>query len=237
MIDLIGELRRIMNASAAETFDQSTDSLEAIRNFLTSTQGLFYRGEVIDIPGANQFTSTDLVGFGNTAFVNWWVFVFHDAGGAGAAPQGEARLVTAYVSATGVFTHNAFSAPLAAGDIVLILHPWLYGAIIRSTDATYSHPSGVAEQVAFTITPLYPLKILTIYLDLVNLTQNATIRIQTQIDGATYRRIETFNWTTGMDDGVYFRGIAIDTPLQVTIQSAVAEGAPRDIPYRYFEED
>ncbi len=35
MIDLIGELRRIMNRDAGETFDQSTDSLEALSIALT----------------------------------------------------------------------------------------------------------------------------------------------------------------------------------------------------------
>lgn len=34
MIDLIGELRRIANMNAAETFDQATDSLEALRDWL-----------------------------------------------------------------------------------------------------------------------------------------------------------------------------------------------------------
>lgn len=36
MIDIIGELRRIMNMSAAETFDQATDSLEAISNAIAA---------------------------------------------------------------------------------------------------------------------------------------------------------------------------------------------------------
>jgi hypothetical protein len=40
-----------------------------------------------------------------------------------------------------------------------------------------------------------------------------------------------------MDDGVYFREITVDMNIRVTIQSAVAEGAARDIPYRYYLEE
>jgi len=105
------------------------------------------------------------------------------------------------------------------------------------SDGTFSHPSGVAEQTAFTITSVRPTKVNSIYLDMVNLTQNATIRIKYQIDGTNYRTIETFNWTVGMDDGVYFREITVNDNVQVTVQSAVAEGVARDIPYQYFQEE
>ncbi len=45
-----------------------------------------------------------------------------DAGGAGAAPQGETQDITAYNSATGVFTTNPFTAPgVGIGDDMIIL--------------------------------------------------------------------------------------------------------------------
>lgn len=49
---------------------------------------------------------------------NGAVFIVEDAGGAGAAPQGEYSLITAYDDATGKFTvESNFSAQPAAGDI------------------------------------------------------------------------------------------------------------------------
>jgi len=127
-IDLIGTLRRMMNQTAAETFDPATDSLEAIRDFLISFfgEGLCYFGTIDSIPGANQFTISELAGLGDAKFTGAYpyrVFVLWDSGGAGAAPQSEMQAITAYVSAPGTFTHNAFTVALVAGDQVAILHP------------------------------------------------------------------------------------------------------------------
>ena len=127
-MDLTGYLRRIQNKDATETFAQATDSLEAIRDFLTTFtgEGLCYYGLITAIPGANQFTVPELAGLGDAKFTGpfpYRVFVLRDAGGAGAAPQSEMQRVTAYVSATGTFTHAAFTVALTAGDEVLIIHP------------------------------------------------------------------------------------------------------------------
>jgi len=51
------------------------------------------------------------------------VYVWRDAGGLGAAPQGEMQPVVDYNSATGDFEHNPFTVPLVAGDEVMLLHP------------------------------------------------------------------------------------------------------------------
>ncbi len=75
---------------------------------------------------ANTFAAAELAGYGNDFFRGWYVFSMWDAGGAGAAPQGEYRLVTDYVSLTGTFSHNAFSAISAVTDIVWLVHPLLY---------------------------------------------------------------------------------------------------------------
>lgn len=115
------------------------------------------------------------------------------------------------------------------GDVVTNLK-------INPTEATYNHPNGVAEQTAFTIALARPVRLKSMFFDMSNLTQNTTIRIKYQIDGANYRTIETFNWTAGMDDGVFFREITVNHNVQVSFQSAVAEGAARDIPYQYFLE-
>lgn len=103
---------------------------------------------------------------------------------------------------------------------------------------TFTYLDAGGEQVVFTYVPLRETKINTIWLDLVNLTRNNVIRLYHQIDAANYTVFETFNWTVGMDDGVYFRNIAIDTGrnLQLTVQETADEGADRDIPYYYAYE-
>jgi hypothetical protein len=95
--------------------------------------GLFYHGIVTAVPGANQFTIPALAGLGagklSDATAPYQAFVLRQAGGAGAAPQGEIQDITGYVTGTGVFTTNAFTVAVGIGDEVLILHPSLAGTI------------------------------------------------------------------------------------------------------------
>jgi hypothetical protein len=134
--DLVGKIRHMMNSGAAETFNPATDSLEAIANAVAAlgggvvtAEGLYYSGPVTAVPGANQFTIPTLAGLGAGKFSDatqpYWAFVLRNGAGAGAAPQGEMKAITGYVTATGVFTTGAFTAAVAATDEILILHPAL----------------------------------------------------------------------------------------------------------------
>ncbi|MBA7630678.1 hypothetical protein ES703_38202 [subsurface metagenome] len=102
------------------------------------------------------------------------------------------------------------------------------------TEGTYSLPNDVAENSAFTITPTGAQR-MTFMLDLSNLVQNVDIRIKYDMhgDGGAKPTMETFNWTTGMDDIVYFREISGQRAVEVTVQSVVAQGAAKDIDYEY----
>ena len=95
--------------------------------------GLGYKGIVTAIPGANQFILPGFVGKGLGKFDGvtnpYGVFVFRDAGGLGAAPQGELQLVTAFNSLTGLFTTLPFTAPIAIGDEILVVHPAIAAAL------------------------------------------------------------------------------------------------------------
>ncbi len=90
-------------------------------------ESLSYYGIVDAVPGANQFTIGALAGLGAGKFAGatnpYQAFVLRDAGGASAAPQGELQAITAYVTATGVFTTAAFTAAVGIGDEILIVHP------------------------------------------------------------------------------------------------------------------
>lgn len=103
----------------------------AILAALLAREGLCFHGVVTDVPGANQFTIAGLAGLGAGAFFDlagvnpYWAFVFRDAAGGGAAPQGEALAITNYATLTGNFTAGAFTVPIAVGDEVLIIHPFL----------------------------------------------------------------------------------------------------------------
>jgi len=223
-----GTIFRIINIS----------SVESLIVELARYQGLCYWCKVTAVISPTQFDALGIAGKGNSFFNDYRAYVVRDAAGLGAAPQGEQQPVSAYVSATARFTHLAYTVGLAVDDEILLLHPEISAQLVLgTTEGVYAHPSSVAEETAFTIAIAQPTKVNTILLNLAALTQNATIRVRWDSAGAgVYEAIETFNWTVAMDNGVFFREITTTRSVRVTIQSAVLEGAPRNIPYEYSTE-
>jgi hypothetical protein len=71
---------------------------------------------------------TNLAGFPEDIFNDdFYIEVIRNDNNVGLAPEHEIRLVTDYVSATGTFTTNAFSANVEAGDLVAVIHHSLVG--------------------------------------------------------------------------------------------------------------
>jgi hypothetical protein len=87
--------------------------------------GISFRGTVTAVNPGVSFTISTLAGIGAGAFVDanspWYAYVFRDAGGVAAAPQGEQEKVTGYTSATGLFTTDAFTANIEVGDDIVIM--------------------------------------------------------------------------------------------------------------------
>jgi len=113
------------------------------------------------------------------------------------------------------------------------IHDRIGGA---STEGTYSLPNDLVENTAFTIPAGTPgSQRMTLQLDLSNLVQNVDIRVKYDMhgDGAVIPIMETFNWTVGMDDIVYFREISGQRAVTVTVQSLIVQGAVKDIDYEY----
>lgn len=80
--------------------------------------------------GTNTATTTtttpvipELGGFGNDYFNDsHFMFVVQDAGGASAAPEGQYRIISDYVSDTATFTTRPFAASIDVGDEMLVQH-------------------------------------------------------------------------------------------------------------------
>lgn len=104
--------------------------------------------------------------------------------------------------------------------------------IVTTDNGTYNHPNDTNENEVLVIAASkYDAKVA---LDLNTLTQNATIRTYEQVDGATYRLIDTAVFPTDFPANTK----AIITEFQgdnrqkrITMQSSVIEGAIRAIPY------
>ena len=94
---------------------------------------LVYLAPITTAADGTSFACAQLIGYGNGFFKNWYAYLVWDAGGAGAAPQGEYSLISAYVSTTGTFTIGAFTMPHAGTDKVLIVHPSVAANITQAT--------------------------------------------------------------------------------------------------------
>ena len=112
------------NPATAGSFDNQTDSLEAIADAIAALTGIGFRQTCeVNAGGAGFFTAVGLAGFGDDFFnTGWSVIVTYDDGGAGAAPEGEVRDIVDYVSTTGVFTiAPVTSAAITTDDKVMIV--------------------------------------------------------------------------------------------------------------------
>lgn len=163
MIDLIAVLRRIANQGVAETFDQSTDSLEAIANAIAAmgfgpgiSLWMFGRCAAAMAPSMTIITTDNLgVVLPNDVFNNeFWMQVIHNASAPGAAPEREIRRITDFVGATQTFTTDAFTANLEPGDLVAIFHESIlpveilgFGTLDTSSDTVPADSTRAAGHV------------------------------------------------------------------------------------------
>jgi len=91
--------------------------------------------------------------------------------------------------------------------------------------------TNAGEQTVFTLTITARSKIGGIWLDFTNVTQDLTIRVKHQIDGANYRTFQTSSWTTTDDDGVLIEGFTAYRNVQVTLQCGGGGAGAVNIPY------
>ena len=119
-------------ADVASTATGTTSSEMAyIKGLIAS--GLAYGVPVTTATDTTHFKATSLIGKGDAFYKNWLIWVLWDAGGAGAAPQGESTAVVAYTSSDGTIQHAEFTQQLALTDKVLLIHP----VIATLINATY----------------------------------------------------------------------------------------------------
>ena len=112
--------------------------------------------------------------------------------------------------------------------------------ITSTVDATgtFSYLDAGVEQTIYELTNSTRKIINGIWLDLVNMTQNGTIKLYYKIDGTNYRVIDTVDYTVGVDSvGLLISGpISITEDFKVSYTEDSDEGADRNIPYTMIYE-
>jgi hypothetical protein len=107
------------------------------------------------------------------------------------------------------------------------------------TSGTFVLTSDTSEHTIIELTPSVVTYIYNFWLDLNALTQNCTIKVYSKIDGTNYREMLSMRLADLPPEyaaGMVLKEQIINTAWKMTIQSSVAEGASRSIPYRYFTE-
>jgi hypothetical protein len=207
-------------------------------------------GVVTQVVSPTQFIAAGLAGSGDQFFQDWAIFVIRKADGTGLPPQEEGPLCLTYNSATGTFTHVAFTVPLSVGDELTLLHPTFYAFGFQlsllaggSQVGVHTHADNNIPQLVFAWTGLLTRrKVHSIWLDFFNLTVNTAYILSSMIDGVNYRIFDSnlaAPWTVADNDGVLIVwNETIETDFMLQIQSTpAAEGAIRAVPYRVIYED
>jgi hypothetical protein len=114
-----------------------------------------------------------------------------------------------------------------------------YSKNVTIISGTYSHSSNTNEQIILTITVNGAAKLVNLWLDLSALTQLCTIKVYSKIDSSNYVEVPSMqlsNVDAASRKGMLLKEMTIDTDWKITLTSGTAEGASRNIPYRYYME-
>lgn len=115
----------ITTFGAAPLTNEGLTLADLLRNVIKElglgTYGTATGGSATTLIDTNELLSTQ---YNSNQWVGGWLQIVRDAGGAGAAPEGESRPITTYAPATGTITVNpGFSVAPAAGDSYIV---WNY---------------------------------------------------------------------------------------------------------------
>jgi len=103
-------------------------------------------------------------------------------------------------------------------------------------DSTFTLANSISEQDVVELTLTTRTKIHTLDLDVNALTKATTFRIYKKVDNTNYRLADTLNWDTVDSDVIELGGLVYNASIKITAQSAILEGATRDIPIKYISE-
>ena len=91
-----------------------------------ASRGLCYWGQVSQVISPTQFACANLAAMGDGFFKDYLAVVQRKFDGTLTDPKSEQRIISAYTSAGGLFSHAAFRTTLAVGDeVVFFLYPIL----------------------------------------------------------------------------------------------------------------
>jgi hypothetical protein len=122
-----------------------------------------------------------------------------------------------------------------AGDSICSKLNQIQGFLIaQKAESTYVYTNAGGEQTIYENNDTgFVRQVNGIWLDLVNMTQNGTIRLYYRIDKVNYRLVTAPTFTVATDpDGVYINvNMGVTDKFKITYEESVDEGADRNVPY------
>lgn len=105
------------------------------------------------------------------------------------------------------------------------------GSVAEATGTFSYDETSAAEQDAIELTITARATIGGIWLDMVNVTQDTTIKAYHKIDGTNYRQFQVNPWITTDADGVLIAGFTAYRDVKVTLQCGGGGGGSINVPY------
>lgn len=221
---------------------------------------LAYYGLVTRVISATQFVAAGLAGLGDGALVNYAAYVMAKANGTITPPHAEQPAVSAYVSSSGTFTHAVYTAALAVGDHLLLLHPDISttaNAIKTQTDKlagetpvsgsvsdNWQSGTGTSGETGEDLVTIgandtkYKLHALLVNISALTVGATITVKLFMQVHG-TERKVYSQAFTQGTDpDGLWIVNgtVGIHEALRVEIESNNAGDNGLAVDYDYMLE-
>lgn len=130
--------------------------------------------------------------------------------------------------------HDLLTTWLMGGGTPVLVTPVgspTYVPAVAEVAVTFVYDeTSVLEQVASGATLAARAEVGSIWLDMVNVTQDTTIRVYHQIDGTNYRLFQENIWVTTDDDGILIDGFVAYRDVQITMQCAGGGGGNVNVP-------
>ena len=103
--------------------------------------------------------------------------------------------------------------------------------VAEAADTFSFDETSALEQEMVTVTITARAKVGGIWLDMVNVTQDTTIKLYHKVDGTNFREVSSHSWATTDSDGVLVEGFTAYRDIKVTLTCGGGGAASVNVPY------
>jgi len=201
--EAIAALQTDLDAPAQYMADLTT-----LESRLTAARAGYLDELDFDLAAAIAAIPTTMVGTDGAALAASWTAAL-------------ATALAAYTAARGAYLDNINNADLAN----------IIRDVAEATDTFSFDETSAAAQTLATVTIAARSKVGGIWLDMVNVTQDTTIKLLHKVDGTNFREVSSHAWVTTDADGVLLEGFTAYRDVRITLTCGGGGGVNVNVPY------